>query len=116
MVLAFVIGACSSGTSDGAPSGTPSEEAGTAEQCCPLSAAPTSCNGVAMGGSRSDFPGCNNRVYDNVGPVTRTVDKNGCPTYGLGKPGAPREPVAYANDCPAHPARDSGPPDRPSGD
>ena len=94
VMLSFALaGACSSGTAD---------EAGGSDKCCPLTPPPTTCNGpVLRGGSRAKHPeGCGTGYVDNVPPVSRTIDEDGCPTYDQGAAGQPREPVAYINNCP----------------
>ncbi|MBX3186508.1 MAG: hypothetical protein KF819_05815 [Labilithrix sp.] len=50
-----------------------------------------------MGGSRAKNPSCG-AYQDNIPPLARTTDEDGCPAYVIVGQGG--TPVPYANDCP----------------
>jgi hypothetical protein len=67
------------------------------DKCCPLDEPPTSCNSLRLGGSRAQNPSCG-AANDNLPPMRRTTDADGCLVY-VPAAGA-SDAVPYANDCP----------------
>jgi len=86
---------------NGSDTGDP--DTSNADKCCPLSEPPTSCNDVAMGGSRAKNPTCGH-WHDNIGPVRRFVDEDGCPAYDR----ASDNYVPFRDDCPRRDASPDG--------
>jgi hypothetical protein len=112
LLLLAIAGACTSETNTAATGDGGAGNVGDPTRCCPLSPTPTTCNGpVQFGGSRAKYPKCDNGAVDNVPPLARFVDEDGCPAYVYvyADAGHAAEPVAYTNDCPKREASTDAP-------